>query len=61
MVQKPGWVINYPLDGQWNLPDTQLQNIQKLDIIIVPRGSKALWTHGRIESLISNLTNQLVS
>lgn len=48
-VQKKGWVINHPLDGEWNLPNMRLQNIQTLDVIIVPLGSKALWTDARIE------------
>lgn len=59
IVHKPNWVINYPLDGEWNLPNTKLQSIQALDVIIVPRGSKALWTHARIEKEISKLSDQL--
>lgn len=57
-VHKPGWVINYPLDGEWNLPNIGLQNIQTLDVIIVPRGSKALWTHARIEREIEKLLDR---
>jgi tetratricopeptide (TPR) repeat protein len=56
-VIKPGWAINYPLDGEWNLPNFKLQNIQTLDVIIVPRGSKALWTHKRIETYIARLSD----
>lgn len=45
-VEKKYWVINQPLDGEWNLPAT---NPQPLDIIIAPLGSKTVWTDGRIE------------
>jgi tetratricopeptide (TPR) repeat protein len=58
-VEKRGWVINYPLDGEWNLPNIRLQNIQTLDVIIVPAGSKALWTHARIEKLLAKLSDEL--
>lgn len=46
VVEKKNWVINQPLDGEGNLPATDLQ---ALDIIIAPWGSKALWTDARIE------------
>ena len=52
-VQKDGWVINHPLDGEWNLPNVALQKIQFTKVIIVPKGSKALWTHDRIEKHIA--------
>ncbi len=58
-IIKPGWVINYPLDGQWNLPNVKLQNIQTLDVIIVRKGSKALWTHARIEKHITRLSDEI--
>ena len=46
IVEKKNWVINQPLDGEWNLPTT---GPQTLDVIIAPWGSKALWTPARIE------------
>ncbi len=46
VVEKKNWVINQPLDGEWNLPATDLQT---LDVVIAPWGSKALWTDARIE------------
>ena len=58
-VIKPNWVINYPLDGEWNLPNIKLQNIQTLDVIIVPKGSKALWTHARIEKQIAKMSDEI--
>jgi len=58
-VEKKGWVINYPLDGEWNLPNIGLQKIQTLDVVIVPLGSKALWTHARIEKEMTKLSNRI--
>lgn len=58
-IEKKGWIINYPLDGEWNLPNVHLQNIQPLKVVIVPRGSKALWTHARIEKLVANLSDEI--
>ncbi|MDQ3012929.1 MAG: carboxypeptidase-like regulatory domain-containing protein [Acidobacteriota bacterium] len=28
-VIKPNWVINYPLDGEWNLPNVKLQTSKR--------------------------------
>src|SRR5262249_43615386 len=58
-VGKPNWVINSPLDGEWNLPNLQLQNLQPLNVIIVPKGSKALWTHARIEKYVAKLSDEI--
>ena len=46
VVEKKNWVINQPLDGEWNLPTSDPQT---LHVIIAPWGSKALWTDARIE------------
>ncbi|HET6975465.1 MAG TPA: tetratricopeptide repeat-containing protein [Pyrinomonadaceae bacterium] len=46
VVEKKNWLINQPLDGEWSLP---AGGMQSLDVIIVPWGSKALWTNARIE------------
>lgn len=46
VVEKKNWVINQPLDGEWNASATDSQT---LDVIIAPWGSKALWTDARIE------------
>jgi len=59
IVQKKDWVINSPLDGEWNLPNIKLQNVQFIKVIIVPKGSKALWTHARIEKHIGLLSDEL--
>ena len=45
VVEKKNWVINQPLDGEWDL----LTDMQPMDVIITPWGSKALWTPARIE------------
>jgi tetratricopeptide (TPR) repeat protein len=46
VVEKKNWLINQPLDGEWNLTTT---GAQTLDVIITPWGSKGLWTPARIE------------
>ena len=46
VVEKKNWLINQPLDGEWNLTATDPQT---LEVIITPLGSKALWTSARIE------------
>jgi hypothetical protein len=57
VVDKNNGVINHPLDGEWNLPNIKLQHVQYTKVIIVPFGSKALWTHGRIEKHIPAAAN----
>ncbi len=58
-VFKENWVINHPLDGEWNLPNIKYQHEHTSTVIIVPRGSKALWTHERIEKHIGQLSDEL--
>ncbi len=58
-VARAGWVINSPLDGEWNLPNLRLQSVQTLDVVIVRNGSKALWTHARIEKYVARLANEI--
>ena len=58
-VIKEGWVINYPLDGVWNLPNIKYEDVHTTKVIIVPLGSMALWTHGRIEKHIAELSDEL--
>jgi len=59
IVDKKDWVINHPLDGEWNLPNIKLQNVQYTKVIIVPKGSKRLWTHQRIEKHIGLLSDEI--
>ncbi len=58
-VFKKGWFINHPLDGEWNLPNIKYQNVHTTRVIIVPHGSKALWSHARIEKYIGKLSDEL--
>ncbi|WP_162344137.1 tetratricopeptide repeat protein [Cyclobacterium salsum] len=58
-VPKDGWVINHPLDGHWNLPNIQYQKVHTTRVVMVPHGSMALWTHGRIEKYVAQLSNQI--
>jgi hypothetical protein len=58
-VAKKGWVINHPLDGEWNLPNLKYQDVHTTRVIIVPKGSKKLWTHARIEKHIALLSDEI--
>ena len=48
-VTKPGWVIQYPLDGETPIP-TNLDTL--IHVRLVPKGSKKLWSADRIEKFI---------
>jgi tetratricopeptide (TPR) repeat protein len=58
-VNKPGWVINHPIDGEWNLPNIRYQNVQTTTVILVPKGSKKLWTNERIERYVALLSDTI--
>jgi tetratricopeptide (TPR) repeat protein len=58
-VAKPDWVINHPVDGEWNLPNVKYQNEQTTTVILVPKGSKKLWTNERIERYIALLSDTI--
>jgi hypothetical protein len=58
-VNKPGFIVNDPVDGKWTLPSLEEQNIRVLNVIIVPRGSKKLWSNQRIENYIGKLAEQV--
>ncbi|HEX9001232.1 MAG TPA: tetratricopeptide repeat protein [Blastocatellia bacterium] len=60
-VIKPNCVINHPLDGKWNLPNIKLQNIQTLEVIIVPKGSWALLSEERRNFLLSKFKDQFTN
>jgi tetratricopeptide (TPR) repeat protein len=59
VVFKKNWMINNPLDGEWNLPNLKYQNVHTTRVIIVPKGSKKLGTHERIEKHIALLSDEL--
>ena len=60
IVFKDRWVINHPLDGEWDLPNVKYQNVHTTKVIIVPYGSKKLWSHGRIEKLLGLLSDEII-
>ncbi|MCP4661579.1 MAG: carboxypeptidase regulatory-like domain-containing protein, partial [bacterium] len=51
-VEKEGWVIRRPLDGEVRLPVRPTRD--RIDIELVPKGSKVLWAHERLEKLIAD-------
>ncbi|APZ93404.1 hypothetical protein [Fuerstiella marisgermanici] len=54
-IEKPGFVIHYPLSGEFRLPDDELDEIE---IRILPEGSKLLWTDQRIERFIEQTAEE---
>jgi hypothetical protein len=59
MVDRRGWVVNSPVDGDWNLPNFKTQNVQTTKVSIVPRGSMKLWSHERITKYVEKLSDEL--
>jgi hypothetical protein len=56
VIDKPGWRIRYPLEGEARIPadlDKELVEVQ-----LLPVGSKLFWTHDRIEKLISDMAEK---
>jgi tetratricopeptide (TPR) repeat protein len=58
-VQKPRYLINIPVDGQWNLPSWDERDARILKVTIVPKGSKKLWSNLRIEKKLQGLADQI--
>jgi tetratricopeptide (TPR) repeat protein len=58
IIVEKNWIINQPLDGEWTLPALTQKDPQTLTVIIVPSGSKALWTDARIEKELTPKSNQ---
>ena len=54
-VSKPGWVIQYPLDGETPIP-TNLDTL--IHVRLVPKGSKKLWSADRTEKFIRDTTEK---
>jgi hypothetical protein len=46
-VDKPDWRIQYPLDGETQIPDDPQKT--RVEVRLLPVGSKLFWTHDRIE------------
>ena len=55
-IDKPGWRIRYPLDGEARVP----RNLQReiVPIELLQAGSKLFWTHDRIEKLIRDASER---
>ena len=49
-VDKKGWLIQYPLDGEARVPDDLDKEL--VEIRLLPVGSKKLWSADRIEKFI---------
>jgi len=54
LLNKPGWVIHSPLDGEARVPDDLKKDL--IEIRLLPAGSKKLWSAARIEKLILDLS-----
>jgi tetratricopeptide (TPR) repeat protein len=52
VVEKSGWAIRYPLDGEVVIPRNSRDLIE---IELLPLGSKLFWTHARIEKRLEYL------
>ena len=56
VIDKPGWRIRYPLEGEARIPadlDKEFVEVQ-----LLPVGSKLFWTHDRIEKLVSDMAEK---
>ncbi|HSE59506.1 MAG TPA: hypothetical protein VLA99_12450 [Nitrospiraceae bacterium] len=51
-VEKPGWVIQYPLDGETLIPSEPEKKL--ITVRLLPAGSPKLWTEDRIMKLIKD-------
>lgn len=55
-VDKPDWRIQYPLDGETQIPDDRQK--APVEVRLLPVGSKLFWTHDRIEKFIQDTAAQ---
>ena len=55
-VEKPDWRIQYPLDGEMQIPDDPQKTL--VEVRLLPVGSKLFWTHDRIEKFIQDTAEQ---
>jgi len=56
VIDKPGWRIRYPLEGEARIPaDLDKESVE---VQLLPVGSKLFWTHDRIEKLISDMAEK---
>jgi len=57
-IEKPGWVIYKPEDGDWNAPNIRLQHIQTVEVIVVREGSPKLLTDMKLEKLLAEASSE---
>src|SRR5712691_11871802 len=55
-VEKPEWRIQYPLDGEMQIPDDPQKTL--VEVRLLPVGSKLFWTHDRIEKFIQDVAEK---
>ncbi len=55
-VEKPDWRIQYPLDGEAQIPDDPQKAL--VEVRLLPVGSKLFWTQDRIEKFIQDTAEQ---
>jgi hypothetical protein len=55
-VDKPDWVIQYPLEGEARVPADLQKDL--VEVRLLPVGSKLFLTHDRIEKLIQDLAEK---
>src|SRR5262249_57587945 len=55
-VEKPDWRIQYPLEGETQIPDDLQKTL--VEVRLLPVGSKLFWTHDRIEKFIQDMAEQ---
>jgi hypothetical protein len=53
LVDKPDWVIQYPLEGEVRIPADLVRDT--VVVHLLPKGSKRLWTDDRIERFIEDM------
>ncbi|MFO1289189.1 MAG: tetratricopeptide repeat protein [Nitrosomonas sp.] len=56
VVEKAGWRIQYPLEGEVIIPD-ELEKVS-IDIRMLPVGSKKFWSHDRMEKFIQDVAEK---
>jgi tetratricopeptide (TPR) repeat protein len=56
IVDKPGWRIQYPLEGEARLPADLEKEL--VEVWLLPVGSKLFWTHDRIEKFIQDMAEK---
>jgi tetratricopeptide (TPR) repeat protein len=54
-IDKPGWRIRFPLDGEALIPSSSPELVE---VELLPVGSKLFWTDDRIEKLVRDLADK---